>query len=82
MSSLREPEFVWTCPLHETTQKLARQDDMNRIYQDNEDQMCFSCASVRLGDYIIDDECAKQNVTSERAQFTPITSIETVSRDV
>ena len=56
LSSLEEPRFVWTVPYHEITQKSVRKDDMTRTLQDSEDQKCFSCAIVRLGDHVIDDE--------------------------
>ena len=37
---------------------------MNGTDQDSEDQKCFNCASVRLGEYVIDDESARQDVSS------------------
>ena len=49
---------------HEMTQKSVRKCDMTLSDQDSEDQKCFSCAIVRLGAHVIDDEGAKQDVTS------------------
>ena len=49
---------------HEMTQKSVRKYDMTWTDQDSEDHKCFSCAIVRLGADVIDDEGAKQGVTS------------------
>ena len=41
-----------------------RKADANSPDQDREDQKCFSCEIVRLGDRVIDVGCAKQDVIS------------------
>ena len=47
--SSEEPEFVWTVLCQAMTQKSVRKADD----QDSEDQKCFSCVTVKLGDCVI-----------------------------
>ena len=57
-------EFIWTVHCQAMTQKSLRKADTNWTDQDSEDRKCFSCVIMRLGDHVIDVECAKQDVSS------------------
>ena len=64
---LGEPELIWTFPYQEMPTKLVVRTYANWTGQDSEDQKCFSCVVVRLGDHVIDVVCAKQDVVALRA---------------
>ena len=44
--------------------RRANQDIANWTGQDSEDQKCFSCVVVRVGEHVIDVVCSKQDVVS------------------
>ena len=46
------------------TQKSVRKADTNWTDQDSEDQKCFTCVIMRLGDRAIDVECSNQDVVA------------------
>ena len=60
--SLEEPEFVRTVLCQATTQKSVRKADTNWTDQDSEDQKCFNCITVRIGDRVINVECTHQDM--------------------
>ena len=60
--SSEEPEFVWTVLCQAMTQNSVRKADTNWTDQESEDQKCFSCVTVRIGDRVINVECTKQDV--------------------
>ena len=43
------------------TLKSVRKADTKWTDQDSEDQKCFSCVTVRIGDRVINVECTKQD---------------------
>ena len=72
--SSEEPEFVWTVLCQAMTQKSVRKADTNWTHQDSEDQECFSCVTVRLGDRVINVECTKQDVIAIQSEsYTLVT---------
>ena len=44
--------------------KLVVRTDANWTGQDSEDQKCFSCVVVRLGEHVTDVVCSKQDLVS------------------
>ena len=65
--SSEEPEFFWTVLCQAVKQKSVKKADTNWTDQDSEDQKCFSCVIVRIGDRVINVECTKQNVIASNA---------------
>ena len=59
-----EPECVWSVLCQAMTLKSVRKSDTNRTDRDSEDQKCFSCVTVRIGDRAINVECTKQDVVA------------------
>ena len=57
-----EPECVWTVLCQATTQKSVRKAYTSWTDQNSEDQKCFGCVTVRMGDRVINVECTKQDV--------------------
>ena len=51
--SSEEPEFVLTVLCRTMTQKSVRKADTPRTERDSEDQKCFNCVTVRIGDRVI-----------------------------
>ena len=57
-----EPECVWTVLCQALSQKSVRKGYTGLTGQDSEDQKCFNCVTVRIGDRVINVECTKQDV--------------------
>ena len=72
---LGEPELIWTCPCQEMPTKLVVR--ANWTGGDSEDQRCFSCVVVRLGEHVIDVVCSKHDVVSLSAPESEFYSIHT-----
>ena len=64
--------LLGTFPYHEMTQRLVRKDDTNDT---DKGQKCFRRASVRLGESVIKDESAKQDLSSVSALQSAITRV-------
>ena len=52
-----EPNCVWTDLSQAMTQKSVRKVYTNPTDQDSEDQKCFNCVIVRIGDRVMNVEC-------------------------
>ena len=57
-----EPECVWTVLCQAMTQKSVRKAYTSWTDQDSEDLKCFNCATVRIGDRVINVECTQKDV--------------------
>ena len=69
-----EPECVWTVLCQAMTQESVRKAYTGWTDQDSEDQTCFNCVTVGLGDRVINVECTKQDAVSLSAiQFEAYT---------
>ena len=54
ITTMHEPELIWTFPYQDVPTKFVVRTDANWTGQDNEDQKCFNCVVVRFGEHVID----------------------------